>query len=84
MQMENKSTIDNIPKYILNAPKMKFKKPTIEPTPFILTESIYFSEHSDSDTEEEFSQDNEVKETDRTEKIKTNSLLIKYNIAIQN
>ena len=63
---------------------MKFKKPTIEPTPFILTESIYFSEHSDSDTEEEFSQDNDVKETDRTEKIKTNSLLIKYNIAIQN
>ena len=84
MQMENKSTIDNIQKYILNAPKMKFKKPTIEPTPFILTESIYFSEHSDSDTEEEFSQDNDVKETDRTEKIKTNSLLIKYNIAIQN
>ena len=81
--MQNKAVINNFPKYILNAPKIKFKKPTITPTPFILTESSYSSEHSDCDTEEDFSRNEKINEKACTENIKSVSLLIKFNDAAQ-
>ena len=58
--MESNNKIKDFPPFILNAPKVKFRKPTVIPTPLILTESSYSMEHSDSDTDAEFSSDENI------------------------
>ena len=70
--MEKNNKIKKFPPFILNAPKVKFKKPTLKPTPLILTESSYSMEYSDSDTDTEFSSDENITKVNPKKKNKVN------------
>ena len=82
--MEKNNKIKDFPAFLLNAPKMKFKKPTITPTPFTLSESLYSIEHSDSDTDEGFSDKENNDKNDFTQDVESNSFLTIINTVIQN
>ena len=82
--MEQKDKFNNFPKYILNAPKIKYKKPTIRPIPLILTESSFSIDHTDSDTEDNFSSEDNDYNDEFVNDMKSNSTLIKNNTVIQN
>ena len=77
--MEPKDKLSKFPKYILYAPKIKYKKPTKRPTPLILSESSYSIDHSYSDTEDHFSSEDEF-----ANDIRAKSTWIKNNTVIQN
>ena len=78
--------IHDFPANILNAPKTKFKKPTLRPTPLFLPESSYSKEYSYSDNEDDFSTEESEKEKEiaLTKNIKANSLFIKYKTKVKN
>ena len=78
--MENNISIQDFPPNILKAPKTKFKKPTLKPTPLFLSESPYSMEYSDSESKEDFSTENSEKEKEisSTKNKKQNSLSTKY------
>ncbi len=82
--MEINNKIKDFPPFILNAPKIKFKKPTIAPIPFTLSESLYSIEHSDSDTNEDFSDKEKNHQKDSTQDIESNSPFTIINTLIQN
>ena len=82
--MEKNINIQDFPSNILNAPKTKFKKPTLKPTPLFLSESPYSMEYLDSDNEEDFSSEEGENEKTLTKNIKANSLFIKYTTVVKN
>ena len=82
--MDKKDKVNSFPKYILYAPKIKFKKPTKRPTPLILSESSYSIEHSNSDTEDNFSSDDNYYNDEFVKDIKSNQTLVKINTVIKN
>ena len=77
--MEKKDKLNSFPKYILYAPKIKYKKPTKRPTPLFLSESSYSIDHSYSDIEDNISSKDESVDDTRAK-----STSIKNNTVIQN
>ena len=82
--MEKNINTSNFPSNILKAPKIKFKKPTLKPTPLSLSESSYSMEYLDSDSDEDFSTKGSEKDIALTKNIMANSLFIKYNSDTKN
>ena len=71
---ENLEIIQKSPSFILNAPKLKFKKPTMKPTPFSLNDSrnekeLYSSgKDYDSFGEEDSNEFNNLHQEDKNSK----------------
>ena len=69
---ENLEINEEAPSNILNAPKLKFKKPTICPPPFTLNDS-YSQEEIDTENEDNSFDEKELKEFQKfRNEIKTN------------
>ena len=68
--MDKTIKLQDFPSNILNAPKIKFRKPTLKPTPLFLSESPYFMKYSDYDSDEDFSTEESEKEIAKNIKTK--------------